>query len=55
MADPSRRYFTENPSKFDPRDYLKPAREAGLLQARRFPWAETSRQTAATYQRAFYG
>ena len=23
-----RRYFTENPSKFDPRDYLKPAREA---------------------------
>ncbi|SAL51975.1 class II fructose-bisphosphate aldolase [Caballeronia humi] len=23
-----RRYFVENPSKFDPRDYLKPAREA---------------------------
>ena len=23
-----RRYFGENPSKFDPRDYLKPAREA---------------------------
>ncbi len=23
-----RRYFIENPSKFDPRDYLKPAREA---------------------------
>ncbi|SAL62213.1 class II fructose-bisphosphate aldolase [Caballeronia telluris] len=23
-----RRYFAENPSKFDPRDYLKPAREA---------------------------
>ncbi|MGI4813176.1 MAG: class II fructose-bisphosphate aldolase [Janthinobacterium lividum] len=25
-----RRYFVENPSKFDPRDYLKPAREAAL-------------------------
>ena len=23
-----RRYLAENPSKFDPRDYLKPAREA---------------------------
>lgn len=25
-----RRYFVENPSKFDPRDYLKPAREAAV-------------------------
>ena len=24
----ARRYLAENPSKFDPRDYLKPAREA---------------------------
>lgn len=31
------------------------AREAGLLQAERFTWAETARQTAAAYQRAFYG
>ena len=28
MTGAIRRYFTENPSKFDPRDYLKPAREA---------------------------
>ena len=25
-----RRYLAENPSKFDPRDYLKPAREAAM-------------------------
>ncbi|MFI4940118.1 MAG: class II fructose-bisphosphate aldolase, partial [Burkholderiales bacterium] len=28
MTGAIRRYFFENPSKFDPRDYLKPAREA---------------------------
>ena len=28
MTDAIRRYFAENPGKFDPRDYLKPAREA---------------------------
>jgi fructose-bisphosphate aldolase class II len=28
MTAAIRRYFVENPSKFDPRDYLKPAREA---------------------------
>ncbi len=28
MTGAIRRYFTENPGKFDPRDYLKPAREA---------------------------
>ncbi len=28
MTGAIRRYFVENPSKFDPRDYLKPAREA---------------------------
>ncbi|CAG1019873.1 fructose-bisphosphate aldolase, class II [Burkholderiaceae bacterium] len=28
MTGAIRKYFTENPEKFDPRDYLKPAREA---------------------------
>ena len=28
MTAAIRKYFTENPDKFDPRDYLKPAREA---------------------------
>jgi fructose-bisphosphate aldolase class II len=28
MTAAIRRYLFENPSKFDPRDYLKPAREA---------------------------
>jgi fructose-bisphosphate aldolase class II len=28
MTGAIRRYFAENPAKFDPRDYLKPAREA---------------------------
>jgi fructose-bisphosphate aldolase class II len=28
MTGAIRRYFIENPTKFDPRDYLKPAREA---------------------------
>ena len=28
MTGAIRRYFVENPGKFDPRDYLKPAREA---------------------------
>jgi fructose-bisphosphate aldolase class II len=28
MTAATRKYFVENPSKFDPRDYLKPAREA---------------------------
>ena len=28
MTGAIRRYLAENPSKFDPRDYLKPAREA---------------------------
>jgi fructose-bisphosphate aldolase class II len=28
MTGAIRRYLVENPSKFDPRDFLKPAREA---------------------------
>jgi fructose-bisphosphate aldolase class II len=28
MTGAIRRYLAENPGKFDPRDYLKPAREA---------------------------
>jgi fructose-bisphosphate aldolase class II len=28
MTGAIRQYFTQNPDKFDPRDYLKPAREA---------------------------
>jgi fructose-bisphosphate aldolase class II len=28
MTGAIRKYFAENPDKFDPRDYLKPAREA---------------------------
>ncbi len=31
MTAAIRRYLSENPSKFDPRDYLKPAREAAKL------------------------
>ena len=31
MTGAIRRYLAENPSKFDPRDYLKPAREAAKL------------------------
>ena len=31
MTGAIRRYMAENPSKFDPRDYLKPAREAAML------------------------
>src|SRR5260221_3777492 len=31
MTGAIRRYLFENPSKFDPRDYLKPAREAAML------------------------
>ena len=31
MTGAIRRYFVENPGKFDPRDYLKPAREAAEL------------------------
>ncbi|MDB5815725.1 MAG: fba [Rhodocyclales bacterium] len=31
MTAAIRKYFVENPSKFDPRDYLKPAREAAKL------------------------
>lgn len=31
MTGAIRRYLAENPSKFDPRDYLKPAREAAML------------------------
>ena len=31
MTGAIRRYFAENPGKFDPRDYLKPAREAAML------------------------
>ena len=30
MTGAIRRYFVENPGKFDPRDYLKPAREAAM-------------------------
>ena len=31
MTAAIRRYLFENPGKFDPRDYLKPAREAAKL------------------------
>jgi fructose-bisphosphate aldolase class II len=31
MTGAIRRFFVENPSKFDPREYLKPAREAAKL------------------------
>jgi fructose-bisphosphate aldolase class II len=31
MTAAIRRYFAENPGKFDPRDYLKPAREAAKV------------------------
>ncbi|CAN5417743.1 fructose-bisphosphate aldolase class II [soil metagenome] len=31
MTGAIRRYFSENPGKFDPRDYLKPAKEAAKL------------------------
>ena len=31
MTGAIRRYFAENPGKFDPRDYLKPAREAAAM------------------------
>ena len=31
MTAAVRRYFVENPAKFDPRDFLKPAREAATL------------------------
>src|SRR3546814_5854077 len=31
MTGAIRRYMGENPSKFDPREYLKPAREAAKL------------------------
>jgi fructose-bisphosphate aldolase class II len=31
MTGAVRRYLAENPSKFDPRDFLKPAREAAML------------------------
>jgi fructose-bisphosphate aldolase class II len=31
MTAAIRKYLFENPSKFDPRDYLKPAREAASL------------------------
>ncbi len=34
MTGAIRRYMAENPSKFDPRDYLKPAREAAKGIAR---------------------
>ncbi|MFT5587875.1 MAG: fructose-bisphosphate aldolase class II [Bradyrhizobium sp.] len=34
MTGAIRRYLFENPSKFDPRDYLKPAREAAMLVAK---------------------
>jgi fructose-bisphosphate aldolase class II len=31
MTAAIRKYFVQNPEKFDPRDYLKPAREAAKL------------------------
>ncbi len=31
MTGAIRRYFVENPTKFDPRDFLKPAREAAMM------------------------
>jgi fructose-bisphosphate aldolase class II len=34
MTAAVRRFLAENPSKFDPRDYLKPAREAARLICR---------------------
>jgi fructose-bisphosphate aldolase class II len=34
MTAAIRKYMAENPGKFDPRDYLKPAREAARLLCR---------------------
>ena len=34
MTGAVRRFFAENPSKFDPREYLKPARAAAICVAR---------------------
>jgi fructose-bisphosphate aldolase class II len=31
MTAAVRKYLFENPSKFDPRDYLKPARDAAMM------------------------
>jgi fructose-bisphosphate aldolase class II len=31
MTAAVRKYMAENPSKFDPRDWLKPAREAAMV------------------------
>jgi fructose-bisphosphate aldolase class II len=42
MTGAIRRYFAENPSKFDPRDYLKPAREA----AKKICWPATKPSAA---------
>jgi hypothetical protein len=39
MTAAIRKFFAENPSKFDPRDYLKPAREA----ARKICWPASLR------------
>ena len=52
MTGAIRRYLFENPSKFDPRDYLKPAREAAkrglqgafpVVRLRRPGWRRSSR------------
>src|SRR4030095_6767171 len=49
MTGAIRRYFAENPSKFDPRDYLKPAKEAAkkicLARYEAFRSAGPRRQT----------
>jgi hypothetical protein len=37
MTGAIRRYFAENPAKSDPRDYLKPAREAAKKICRALP------------------
>ena len=34
MTGAIRKYMAENPEKFDPRDYLKPAREAARVVCR---------------------
>ncbi|HYO87353.1 MAG TPA: glycosyltransferase family 1 protein [Candidatus Limnocylindrales bacterium] len=36
-------------------EWRRSAADAGLREASRFTWNETARQTAAAYQRAFYG
>jgi fructose/tagatose bisphosphate aldolase len=53
MTGAIRRYLFENPSKFDPRDYLKPAREAAKLvcKARFLPSAAKARPARSSRSR----